>query len=242
MAHPVERQDSWILLIDDDVEFGNVLAAFLKRMGVRLERTATVPDFAAIVRQNLPSVCLIDLNINGLLAGFALVTGLRRKYGSDLPIIVISGNEDPASISHAIECGADDYIVKPIDPQIFNAKVGRFVKLAKTIVEPDFVPAPPGGFPGSLEYSVSFKGLDELGIRVISPHFICKGAPTTFSGAYISKIFPQKQKVLATVLSCERLADGFYLVCYEFAELSADDQNSLRIFLAENRPSENQIV
>ncbi len=232
----MSKENSWILLIDDDPEFGKILESFLKRMDVRLERTESIKNFAEVIKKGLPAVCLVDLNINGLLAGFSLVTGLRKKYGTALPIIVISASNDQASISHAIECGADDYIVKPVDPQLFNAKVGRYIKLAKEVAtEVTYTPAPAGGLAAGIGFEVSLKTLDELGVRAISPHFICKGAPTTFSGGVIGQIFPKKKKVLSTVNACELQADGSYLVSYEFAELTDDDKASLRAYLAAHK-------
>lgn len=236
MAHEVaegKKTDPWILLIDDDADFGRILAAYLKKLGVRLQVTSTVRDFADVVKNDQPALCLVDLNINGLVAGYSLIKGLRRKFGPALPMMIVSATTDLAAISHAIECGADDYITKPIDLQSLNAKIGRYIKLAKSVEEKSvFRDAPAGGLPVQVSFEAAVKSVDELSLTVISPHFVCKGAPAHFLGDLIDQAFPEKKKAMATVKSCELMQDGNYLIVLEFAELSAVDLACLRKFIA----------
>lgn len=222
-----------VLLIDDDPEFSRALGVFLGRLGVDLQATHTPEDFAAVLKSDTPSVCLIDLNLNGVVAGFSLLKAIRKKFGPKLPLMIISATDDTSLITHAIECGADEYIVKPVDLQVLNAKLSRFIQVGSTLTEETkFHSAPKGGYDCLLGFDIRVSSMDELGIRVFSPHFFCKGSPATLAGDFISKAIPGREKVLTTVLNCETQPNDEFLLSLEFAELSVDEQAGLRKFIS----------
>lgn len=228
--------DIWILLLDDDLEFTKLLEKFLSKMGIRMVAANRVEDFVEILKKELPTVCLVDLNINGLVAGFSIVKAMRKKYGIQLPLMMISGTNDQKAISQAIESGADDYIVKPIDLQVLSGKLGRFINIHKTKnLEDSYADAPLGGIEASIAFDSNVQALDEFGIKVLSSHFVTKGAPALLSGAFLQSIFPRKEHVLASVTGSQLLPDNSYSIMLEFAELSQEEQASLRKFLAEKR-------
>jgi DNA-binding NtrC family response regulator len=224
-----------ILLIDDDAEFSRLLGVYLKKLGVRLIYTSTMEEFAVAIKNGLPSLALVDLNLNGLTAGFALIKGLRKKFGPELPMMIISATSDAAAISHAIECGADDFIIKPIDPNLLNTKIGKYLQIAKSSQEPKLVSAPTGGIEAQFALEVSVRAVDELMLQIVSPHFLCKGAPVNIFGELVEGAFPEKKKVLGNVMNCELLLDGQYLVSLEFAELNDREKSSLRKYISSNR-------
>ena len=234
MAHKVDKkEDPWILLVDDDPDFSRILEAFLKRLGVRLVCTQSVEEFTKVIKEKVPALCLVDLKLHGLMAGFALIKALRKKFGAKLPMMIISATDDQAAISTGIECGADDYIVKPFDPSILSVKIERYMGLGNsTTKEIEYVEAPAGGMEAKMGFELKVKSMDELGVNVLVPHFMGKGTPVILNGAIIEQAFPKREKVLSSVLSCESLAEGGYLVYLEFAELQSHDQADLRAFIS----------
>ena len=72
-----------------------------------------------------PGICLavVDLEMPDM-DGRELVRRLRATQDhAHLAIVVLTGTHDPAVEADLIEAGADDYLVKPLDPRLFLARV-----------------------------------------------------------------------------------------------------------------------
>jgi CheY-like chemotaxis protein len=73
-----------------------------------------------------PGVILLDLKMPGM-DGFAVIEWLRQQtWYADIPIIVISGLTSPQEIARAMELGADDYLVKPVDLPTLDRILAEF--------------------------------------------------------------------------------------------------------------------
>ncbi|MFI5394546.1 MAG: response regulator [Candidatus Binatia bacterium] len=124
-----------VLVVDDDAGSRFVLTRALECLGldpVVAEDGADVPDLIAAQRFDL---LVVDLQMPGM-NGFELLRQIRRSNGgllpmprtcADVPILVVSGESNAASIANAVALGADDYLVKPIDLDIFERVVGRLM-------------------------------------------------------------------------------------------------------------------
>jgi DNA-binding response OmpR family regulator len=61
--------------------------------------------------------------------GFELLKQIRSKPNwTELPIIMLTSKAQEKNIVRALEAGANDYIVKPFQPEELVARVRRFVK------------------------------------------------------------------------------------------------------------------
>ncbi len=108
------------LLVDDDTALRTLLTDYLQRFGVRV---TAVPD-AAGLRRVLPGggfdVLLLDLMLpDG--NGFNLCRWVRES--SQLPIIMLTAEGDPASRIAGLELGADDFLPKPFEPRELVARI-----------------------------------------------------------------------------------------------------------------------
>ncbi len=69
------------------------------------------------------------------IGGFELIRRIRATPGvADLPVIVVTGREDMASIDLAYECGATSFAVKPVNWRLMSYQV-RFVLRAARMAE-----------------------------------------------------------------------------------------------------------
>jgi DNA-binding response OmpR family regulator len=59
--------------------------------------------------------------------GIPLVQALRRK-SRDTPVLVLTGNSDKDAVIMALDAGADDYLTKPIDFEVFKARMRALVR------------------------------------------------------------------------------------------------------------------
>lgn len=233
---PLETPPS-ILLVDDDKEFGKILSAFLGKIGVKLVSTTSATEFIEKIKLQMPTLALVDLNLDGVLAGFSLIKAIRNRFGDGLPILVISANDESSAISHALEVGANDFITKPIDRKVLSTKLAQYLdKKHFPEDQNEYVKAPLKGVDASIGFDAQIVSIDELGIRLVSAHLISKGAPISLTGKMIEEYFPNRKKILTSVLGCEKdSSPDHYVINVEYTGLNQDEQAYVRKVIAEKK-------
>ena len=109
-----------ILLIEDNVELANLIQAFLKKEGFSLCHKVNAEDALIWLQANSCRIILLDIMLPGM-DGFAFCKKLRAY--SDIAILIISAKSEKSDQLLGFELGADDYIQKPVDPDILCAKL-----------------------------------------------------------------------------------------------------------------------
>ena len=109
-------------LVEDDACQTELFSAMLAAAGMRTQPYASVNDFRR--RQGVDSVdvLLLDWQLPGV-SGIDLLRSLRQQPGPHLPIILLTANRDERDVVFGLECGADDYIVKPPRPAELAARI-----------------------------------------------------------------------------------------------------------------------
>lgn len=125
-------------MVDDDESTRFVLARALRDLGANVEVLddgAGVPEAIAARRFDL---IVMDLYMAGM-NGFEVLRRVRRPETGVLqggptppsvPVLVVSGETDAASIANAKALGANGYLVKPIDLREFEASVRALLAAA----------------------------------------------------------------------------------------------------------------
>ncbi len=103
-----------VLVVDDEAE---VLSSLKESLEARGYEVLTAPDGIAAVetaRTGTPHLILLDLMLPKL-DGYRVLKLLKsdERY-KKIPIIVVTARADPEDWALAVECGADDWVVKPI--------------------------------------------------------------------------------------------------------------------------------
>ena len=70
-----------------------------------------------------PDIIVLDINLPGM-SGIEFLQKLRseEKY-SDIPVLVVSANNERETIQEMIRLGINDYILKPINPRITYERI-----------------------------------------------------------------------------------------------------------------------
>jgi DNA-binding NarL/FixJ family response regulator len=117
-----------ILVVDDDEGFRTFVAEVLENVGYRTEQLANGVDVLPAAEAERPATVLLDVQLPGL-NGYQVCRDLRDQYGDAVPVLFISGERTEALDRAAgLLLGADDYMIKPIDPGELIARVGRLLK------------------------------------------------------------------------------------------------------------------
>lgn len=106
-----------VLIIDDDTDFRSVLSAFLKRHGWQVLDAADGGTGLELARKHLPSVILCDLLMPGT-NGFKVIAAMRNEHALRHSLLIaMSGKGFADTRTSAFEAGADEFLLKPIEPK-----------------------------------------------------------------------------------------------------------------------------
>lgn len=116
--------EALILMIDSDMVNVETTRSFLVDTGYRKFAHADHPDQALVaMRQQLPSLVLLDLSVLGT-GGLAALSGMRDDPAlRHVPVIVLTGSTDPQVKLDALALGAMDVLAKPVNPSELGLRV-----------------------------------------------------------------------------------------------------------------------
>jgi len=113
-----------VLLIDDEPFYFKLIRGALKEAEYDLEYAKSGSEGLTKIPSYEPEMLIVDLKLPGM-DGFEILQRLRRdpKF-SHTPVIVITAKDELSEKLKAFELGADDYLVKPFQPEELVARMG----------------------------------------------------------------------------------------------------------------------
>ena len=122
-----------ILIIEDDDVIAQGMARHLQAAGFDAVGVANGETGLARLRYERPDVCVLDLMLPGL-DGWKVIEQARGE-GIGTPIVVVSARGTEHDRVHALEIGADDYLVKPFSMKELVARVQAAARRATRAAE-----------------------------------------------------------------------------------------------------------
>ena len=122
-----------VLLIDDEQFYFKLIRKTLKEAEYDLEYAQSGSDGLAKIPVFNPELLIVDLKLPGM-DGFQVLERLRRdpKF-SHVPVIVITAQDELSEKLKAFELGADDYLVKPFQPEELVARMSILARRGKAM-------------------------------------------------------------------------------------------------------------
>ncbi len=117
-----------LLLIEDDLEFAQLIEQFLQSRGVRTT-ICDDPYKALVYKLNDYDLVLLDLGLPGM-DGLEVCKTFRAK--SDIPVIISSARGSVSDKVLGLQLGADDYLPKPYDPDELYARIITVLRRTQT--------------------------------------------------------------------------------------------------------------
>lgn len=113
-----------VLVVDDDPDTRLVLRRALEGAGFRVAEAPDGPEALALLAGDDPfDLMTLDLQM-GQMHGIQVLNAVRSRLSlAHLPVIVATGSDDPIVEMELFEAGADDFVVKPVDPPRFILRV-----------------------------------------------------------------------------------------------------------------------
>jgi DNA-binding response OmpR family regulator len=123
MADGEERRVA--VIIEDDADIGNLLAAVLAEAGFESHQTSTGVDGIEAVKEHDPILTTLDISLPGI-DGFEVARRIREF--SHTYIIMLSARTDEVDTLMGLDAGADDYMTKPFRPRELRARVEAMLR------------------------------------------------------------------------------------------------------------------
>ena len=114
-----------ILVVDDDKDIVQTIKGNLELDGYEILTASDGHSCLQMAREQRPDLVILDLNLPDI-DGIKACQIMRREY--DFPIIMLTAREGVSDKVLGLECGADDYIVKPFNSLELSARIKSILK------------------------------------------------------------------------------------------------------------------
>lgn len=116
-----------VLVVEDDAAVAEALQLSLTGLGHRVRTAGTGEEGLAAVVADRVDLAVVDVMLPGI-DGFEVC---RRLAGTDaLPVVLLTARSDPIDVVVGLECGADDYVIKPVEPRVLDARIKAVLRRA----------------------------------------------------------------------------------------------------------------
>jgi type II secretory ATPase GspE/PulE/Tfp pilus assembly ATPase PilB-like protein/ActR/RegA family two-component response regulator len=132
-AATAARTRSRILVTDDEPITRMLVKLLLEREQYEVLEATNGRQAVEIAVRERPDLVLIDLNMPEM-DGYEAIARLRRDFKfATLPIVVLTSEEGPGVEKRVLALGADDYIIKPFDPEVLLSRVNAVFRRIKAV-------------------------------------------------------------------------------------------------------------
>jgi len=128
-----------ILLVDDERDIRDPLAAYLGKNGMRVTKAESAAAARQVLAAHAIDILLLDIMMPGE-DGLSLAGFVRATTGT--PIILLTAMAEETDRIVGLEMGADDYVTKPFSPRELLARAGQGRRC--TPPTPPATPSAPG--------------------------------------------------------------------------------------------------
>ncbi len=123
------------MVVDDDPTMRLMLESTLAKAGMRTAAFGDARSALATFESLAPDLVLLDIGLPDI-DGCALCSALRAMpSGADTPVLMLTGQDDAASVERSYESGATDFIVKPINWEILVHRVRYILRSAHALAD-----------------------------------------------------------------------------------------------------------
>ena len=136
MATPTTGSHRTVLIIDDQPFFINMQQTMLKQQGYQVLSSTSGPEGLKLAKKHKPDLILLDIEMP-VMDGFAVCQQLRQDEElRQIPVIILTGTQDPKLNEKAFKAGADVTVLKSISGE-------RLINMIRIALEKGKSPAAP---------------------------------------------------------------------------------------------------
>lgn len=118
---------STIFLVEDDIELARLTGERLEREGFRVLHETDGKKACTRILNERPDLVILDLMLPGM-DGFGVCRNIRPAYKG--PVLILTARDGDLDQILGLELGADDFVIKPIRPQVLLARIRALLRRA----------------------------------------------------------------------------------------------------------------
>ena len=120
-----------IMMVDDSPEILSIYSIFFERQGYTIHKAMDSANALKMLEELDPDLFILDVmmpEINGI----ELCQRIRDiPQHEQTPVIILSAFSDTGIVEQTFAAGANDYVIKPIDPQELETRIREFLRIAE---------------------------------------------------------------------------------------------------------------
>lgn len=111
------------LIVDDSATVRAAIRGMAEKIGLRVDEAADGSQALERIADDIPDVILLDWNMP-VMDGLTCLREFRRLYpNAETRVVMCTTESELDRIQSALECGVDEYLIKPFDPPILVSKL-----------------------------------------------------------------------------------------------------------------------
>jgi two-component system OmpR family response regulator len=123
-----------ILLVEDDLRLAELVSRYLESNGFIVAIASRGDEVAGTVEREPPDLIILDLGLPGE-DGFSVCRQLRLMYTNH--ILILTARDSDIDHVLGLELGADDYVIKPVEPRVLLARIGALLRRSRGALGPE---------------------------------------------------------------------------------------------------------
>ncbi|MFC3122025.1 response regulator [Agaribacter flavus] len=116
-----------LVLVEDDTRLSTLVSQYLENNGFSVKVFGDSKGLIEYVSSQVPSVVILDVMLPDI-DGFQLCKMLRQIYQG--PLLFLTAKNESIDQVIGLELGADDYILKPVEPRLLLARIHALLRRA----------------------------------------------------------------------------------------------------------------
>lgn len=115
-----------ILVVEDNLRFGGLLQSHLKSVGYTADIATSIAEFKSLMVPNTYDLLIVDLSLPD---GDGIeVIRMSRNLNFRAPILIVSGRTAVQDRIAGLDCGADDFLIKPFNVAELLARIRALMR------------------------------------------------------------------------------------------------------------------
>ena len=144
-VHPTPQVDGAVLYVEDSRVVALATTRMMKKSGFKVAHVVSVEAALELLKAAVaedrapgPEVVLTDISLKGELNGGDLLDRIRNRFGyskGQLPVLVMTGDDNRAKQAALLRAGANDLVHKPIEERLLVTKLQFQLRVARHLRE-----------------------------------------------------------------------------------------------------------
>lgn len=120
-----------ILIVDDELVSRKKLFFVLDKAGYKCLEAENGQEGVDVYEREQPDIVIMDI-LMPVMDGYEATRIIKKQSGERfVPVICLTGMEDDVSLAKCVQAGADDFLPKPVNRIILNAKIDALLRISR---------------------------------------------------------------------------------------------------------------